>query len=428
MTTEDVMARMRDAIGRHRCETPVPDEQILDCADVRGAIVAAQAGAQVGTKVTPMAQIPFPLRRLAQLTGGLVLKLASFITFEQRSFNIHVLHALSLVADKMDRLIVSLGPGFVQRLEAGMEARLEAVVRDLSGRNSILSTTVARQEKTINDLLSQQQKTLNELASLKTSLVLQERRVSMLLEEAAIRLPASFDREQVQAIANEERHDLDGFYVAFEDRFRGSRQEIMHKLGVYLPYIRQAVERTAGAVVLDVGCGRGEWLELLYREGIPARGVDTNRLMIEQCRARCLEVVNGDALTYLRSLPDGELGAVTGFHVIEHLPFEELIRLMDETIRVLRPGGIVIFETPNPQNLAVGGCSFYMDPTHQRPLPSTTIRLLAELRGFVDVDILDLHPSTATPINEQTDVAARFNELFYGPMDYAVLGRKAQGS
>jgi len=163
---------------------------------------------------------------------------------------------------------------------------------------------------------------------------------------------------------------------------------------------------------------------LLYREGIPARGVDTNRLMIAQCRERCIEVVDADALAYLRSLPNADLGVVTGFHIIEHLPFEVLIKLMDETLRVLRPGGTVIFETPNPGNVLVGSCNFYLDPTHNRPLPSQTMKFLAESRGFVDVEILELNPSSATLIAEETDVAGRFNDYFYGAMEYAVIGRK----
>jgi O-antigen chain-terminating methyltransferase len=188
--------------------------------------------------------------------------------------------------------------------------------------------------------------------------------------------------------------------------------------------------------ILDLGCGRGEWLELLAEQGWHARGLDSNRVMVEECRQRGLAVSEGDVLAHLRSLPDASLGAVTAFHVLEHLPLEVLLRFLDETARVLRPGGIAIFETPNPENLVVGGCDFYRDPTHQRPLHPDTVQFLVEQRGLVRVEILRLsehriqdplqllpwHHSLAAYLNPLIDRAKRH---FFGPTDYAVIGRKA---
>ena len=117
--------------------------------------------------------------------------------------------------------------------------------------------------------------------------------------------------------------------------------------------------------VLDIGCGRGEWLELLKKERIQARGVDRNRVFVEQCRRIDLEVEEQDALAYLGSVPDRSLSVITSFHLVEHLGFEELIRLLDEMIRALKPGGLLILETPDPENFMVGSYSFYADPTHR---------------------------------------------------------------
>src|SRR5262249_47800542 len=157
-----------------------------------------------------------------------------------------------------------------------------------------------------------------------------EHRTNTLLEEARRRLPAPFTAEQTRKLADEGQHNLDALYVAFEDQFRGTREDIKDRLKVYVPYLLESGLGTADMPVLDLGCGRGEWLELLGDEGLHARGVDMNRALLHQCRERGLDVVEGDALAYLRGLPDNSLGAVTGFHIIEHLPFDVLINLFDE--------------------------------------------------------------------------------------------------
>jgi 2-polyprenyl-3-methyl-5-hydroxy-6-metoxy-1,4-benzoquinol methylase len=178
--------------------------------------------------------------------------------------------------------------------------------------------------------------------------------------------------------------------------------------------------------VLDLGCGRGEWLELLREEGLRARGVDLNRMLVEACRQQGLEVVDGDAIGYLRSLPDASLGVVTAIHLIEHLPFDAFVKLLDETVRVLKPGGVTIFETPNAENVLVGSNTFYLDPTHRNPLPSAVVKFLAEARGLCRLEVMPLHPYPAAcrVVETGLEVGKRFNEYFYGPQDYAVMGWK----
>lgn len=255
-----------------------------------------------------------------------------------------------------------------------------------------------------------------------TELVLQGERLANFLSEARKRLPGPFDEAQLQAFAKEEDHTLDAFYAAFDEQFRGSREEIKQRLRIYLPIIKQRGIGSAAMPVLDVGCGRGEWLELLRDEQLQASGVDSNRILVEWCRNRELEVAEEDLLSYLHGLADSSLGAVSGFHIIEHLPIETLVEFLNQTVRVLRPGGAVIFETPNPQNVLVGSCNFYFDPTHRNPLPSQVTKFLLESRGFVGVEVLNLNPSDDTPVEENSELARRFNKYFYGPMDYAVVG------
>lgn len=211
---------------------------------------------------------------------------------------------------------------------------------------------------------------------------------------------------------------LEALYVALEDRFRGTRAEIKELFREYLPYVKEH------APVIDLGCGRGEWLELLRENEIEARGVDSNSLQVERSRARGLDVTEQDLFVYLKSLPGESAGAITGFHIIEHLSFNALMALLNEVLRVLRPGGIVIFETPNPNNVVVGSNYFYLDPTHRHPLPTELMEFLFKNHGFEEIEVLPLHPWESGRVAGEGQLAERFNGYFYGPMDYAIVGRK----
>lgn len=258
---------------------------------------------------------------------------------------------------------------------------------------------------------------------LKSELAQQKHLMTRFLEEAQKFLPNQFQQAQLQ-ILTDNKYSLDALYVAFEDKFRGSREEIYDRFKIYLPLIEQAKIGRSDAHILDIGCGRGEWLELLRESGYLATGIDTNSVMLEQCRSRGLEVIEEDVIKYIQSLPDESLGAITGFHIIEHLAFEDILKLFTETLRVLKPEGLVIFETPNPENVLVGTHNFYIDPTHRNPLPSITIKFIAEFIGFCKVDILKLHPYPETLKLSGSAEAERFNDYFYGAQDYAVVGYK----
>lgn len=232
--------------------------------------------------------------------------------------------------------------------------------------------------------------------------------------------------EQLTALESPER--VTDFYVALEDGLRGSREMISQRLRVYLPFLAENGLGTTENPVLDVGCGRGEWLELLRQEQFTAQGVDANETQVEYCQALGLNVVAADALEYLRGLPAESYGVVTCFHVVEHLTLDKLLALLHEMHRVLQPGGLVLCETPNPRNVLVGTCNFYYDPTHRNPLPSPVLQIMLAHQGFERVQILDLNPSDAQPVAGDDDLTHRFNEYFYGPMDYAALGWKRVSS
>ena len=174
--------------------------------------------------------------------------------------------------------------------------------------------------------------------------------------------------------------------------------------------------------MLDVGCGRGEWLELLREGKLEAIGIDLNEAMVAQCKERGLKVVQGDAIEFLRNLPDRSQGAVTGFHIIEHLPLEVLIQLLMHSRRVLKPGGIAIFESPNCKNLMVGACNFNIDPTHRNPVFPETAQFMLETHGFERVTLKYLSPVDTTTLGNIDEESPRIRELLYGPQDFAVIG------
>jgi len=306
----------------------------------------------------------------------------------------------------------------------GLRMSLESSEQGLSK----LDNRITGLEESMNQSLAERDNLIEGLEKpisyLKTSLVLQERRLSMLLEEARKRLPEPFNHDQLHTFANEELHLLDPLYVSFEDEFRGTREDIKDRLKVYLPLIKEAKAGNDKRPILDIGCGRGEWLELLQEEGLQAKGLDINPILVEQCRERRMDVIEGDVIEYLCTLSAASLGAVTAFHLIEHLSFRLLMKLLDETVRVLKPGGLAIFETPNPENILVGACSFYLDPTHRNPLPPAMMKFLADSRGLCRVEIKHLHPydEVFRIRDDGSDLAKRFNDFFYGPQDYAVLG------
>ncbi|MGI9089284.1 MAG: methyltransferase domain-containing protein [Chthoniobacterales bacterium] len=217
---------------------------------------------------------------------------------------------------------------------------------------------------------------------------------------------------------------LDAFYFSFENRFRGPRAEIKKRLEFYLPLIREADAGATARPVLDLGCGRGEWLELLQENGLSAVGVDLNRAMVAQCAQRNLFATEADAVAHLRQLDEGSCGAVTGFHVIEHLPLETLVDLIAEARRVLQPGGVAIFESPNCKNLTVGACNFNIDPTHRNPVFPETAEFILETQGFENIRLEYLSPAAGSPFAGGDPNSVALTALLYGPQDFAVIGFK----
>ena len=219
---------------------------------------------------------------------------------------------------------------------------------------------------------------------------------------------------------------MDSFYRAFEDRHRGSRDLIKGRLSKYSPFVQPLVALYPGAKTFDVGCGRGEWLELMDEAGFAATGGDLDADMLEACRERNLSAFQGDAIEHLATLDSNSHALISGFHVVEHVSFEQLKRLVTEALRVLKPGGLLILETPNPENIAVATCNFYVDPSHQKPVPPLLLSFVAEHAGFDRVKVVRLQEPAAV-----TDAEAEIhllNVLGAVSPDYAIVAQKEAGS
>ncbi len=224
-------------------------------------------------------------------------------------------------------------------------------------------------------------------------------------------------------------------YVGFERRFRGDPEDVLRTLS------ERYLDLLAGsAPVLDVGCGRGELLSALAERGVACSGVDLDAGMVAEARAAGLDVAEGDAVAHLRSLPEASLGSIIAVHVAEHLPLPALIDLLELAASRLRPGGLLVAETPNPASLVVLGNSYILDPTHVWPLHPSLLTFLCERAGFRDVELrfhapaeayhlprLDVPPGAewAGPVNDAVD---RLNDVLFGPQEYAVVARTPPAS
>ena len=161
----------------------------------------------------------------------------------------------------------------------------------------------------------------------------------------------------------------DDFYVAFEEKFRGSEELIKERQKKYLKFINPLKILKDEVKALDIGCGRGEWISLLNENGFNARGIDINESMVRLASQKGLNAAVSDALGELKSLDENSLDIITAFQVVEHIKFDDVLELIKEAKRVLAPCGILILETPNPENIMVGTQWFYLDATHKNFIP-----------------------------------------------------------
>jgi O-antigen chain-terminating methyltransferase len=327
----------------------------------------------------------------------------------------------------------------VNRVEQ-IEDYLGTAVADLQDQSELLADTKAELDThlaSIDEFLETVDARFANQASEKAMLWREMSRVRMEaqlrlyhLDSLAARLESGLDEVSDdgawQAPSAASKGALDAFYLAFENACRGDEEDIAAQLRAdYLETVQAALAQSGEDGVLDIGCGRGEWLRVLGEAGIEASGIDLSPVMAEHCRGQGLDVVVGDAVQALAELPAESRTVVSGFHIIEHLPFAVLYRLFEEVARVLRPDGVFIFETPNPENVLVGSHTFYHDATHSNPLTPTATSFLAEYHGFHPVEIRRLHPyPPQAQVPGRDPLTERVNGHLCGPQDYALIGQK----
>jgi O-antigen chain-terminating methyltransferase len=382
---------------------PLPDNfrglrPHIDWHQILAGVRLAEQHVPVGSHLPELTRLPGPLRWVGLLVARCVVVLTRFITTRQRDFNAAAIGTLHNVHGML-RHLEQVQTENLKRLEA-LSAQQNASLGELTGRIERLQEELARNRQGLNA---------------------QDQRLSLLLGEVRRRLAGPLDTEQMQALAAEEAHSLDALRAALQELSHGSRAGMQECRRDYLAVLHTAGAGTAERPILDVGSGSGAWLELLREEGLEARGVEGNRVLAEECRGRGLRVGDGEPLGALRGEPDASLGAVTAFGLLERLPLSELVRFLDDVVRVLRPGGVAVFETPNPQNLLVGSYAFHLDPTRHRPLAAPVARFLAEARGLCHVEIRYPFAPAETPAGRPADALA---DALAQPQTYAVVGWK----
>ena len=386
--------------------------------DVLAALSASPEGRSKNVRVDGL-RFPALVRKLYRVpvVGYMLETVVGIVRLpvllsSQRQFEGHVLTQLEVLANQINQQSKT---GF--QVAESFSRELEHVWKE-HGR---LAEMVPEEVRKV----SEEQRTFAELQHQQVvGLFREQRQIVEGLKKLREEIETSNRNQQgrnERRLPDHEPARLDELFASLTEHLRGTSAEIKEGLKFYLPFLKAA---GVSGNILDLGCGRGEWLELLKENDLQARGVESNTVMTAQARSKGLEVVEADALTYLRSLPDQILNAVTGFHFIEHVPFEALIELLDEILRTLRPGGLVVFETPNPKNLVVGACNFYSDPTHLKPLFPETVAFILSNRGFANVKIEYVNAVADSPFTADGETSRVLDSWFYSARDFAVIARK----
>ena len=392
------------------------------------------------------------LVRGRQIVHSEVRRYVDLIAGKQIEFNTHIVHLMNKLADKLENKVggdIQLVSQNVQELENKVSGDIQLVSRNVqelenkvSGDIQVVSRNVQELENKVGGEIQLVSQNVQELENRTTTIV--GEKVTNVFEtinadlenkEWLANLLDNKIQDRLEFIPPTDADEMMNYFL-FEEKYRGSTEEIKQRQSIFIDHFKNCQS------VLDIGCGRGEFLSLLKENGIGAKGIDLNEDMILYCQKNGLDASQGNALTYLQSLKDKSLDGVFSGQVVEHLQPDELINLVKLCYDKMKFGTHFVAETVNPTCLSVFAKSFYMDLSHVKPIHPATIKFLMESVGFRDVEFkfFSPHPDEAkleTFEGEEgmNDVGCRqlevmnaninkLNGLLYGYQDYAVIGKK----
>ena len=364
---------------------------------------------------------------------GIVMRVMRLYTTRQVEFNGTVLRVLNAMFDKLHEIVDQFN--YFREAEVRLQQRIEqdetaqgAFLEQLHGQRQRIERLEGR-ERILDRRLSHVENLENRLAhALAENIALRQRLDSLVLHWSGTANPAETKQvtgDDHAALLNEH------LYLPLLNEDRGIESVIKARVQRYLPlFARQADAGTlAKAPVLDVGCGRGEFLDACREARIPCQGVDINEDMARQCEAKGHRVACADAVQHLRSLGDRSLRGIVAIQVVEHLPPAQVIEFLKLSVHKLSPGGRLVIETPNVTSFFALSM-FYRDFTHQQPIHPDTLTFMLQSLGMREIKRLDLSPVDEAlrldPVEEPAMAAniRKLNDIVYGHLDYAILAEK----
>ena len=460
-SAEALLTRLRQRIAEQRRmdadgDTAMPAPSAESVAEY---VERAAQVADVGASVPAFAELGALRRALAQLSGRAILYFLRLISVDQRRFNRLLVRAVGALGRDATAARDQLAEFASHQAEqaAGLfalDARVQSAEADWSALAERLGaidasraalatslhtveTGLAERDRWFADIGNRDSAHARAIADLRAAVAYlraqiadRDRRIDALLAEVSgRRTPTASDPAPAPLPPPADTNALDTW--AFAQAFHGDEGSVKTHQARYLRYF------TGASDVLDVGCGRGEFLELLRDAGITARGVDLSNDMVLRCREKELDVLKADLLPYLAALPDASLGGVFASQVIEHLPTPVLLAFVRLAYDKLRPDGILVVETLNPECLLVHYRWFWMDLTHVRLIHSETLKFLLVTTGFRDLEGQLIGPREPAPLLpplqlagdtaalEQFNAATdHLNRLLHGSPDYALIARR----
>jgi SAM-dependent methyltransferase len=395
--------------------------------------------------VDRLAQLPQPTRALPELSaqrerlnaawdvprapegGGLAgrarrrqWQMLAPVLDRQREFNSTTVQLLNGYLDETARLHARLA-----ELASALVQYCQRILPVVDARDRIASALATTRAELVLEAFDRRQESL--ARRLEGLLALRDRLETVSAEVSGIRAALAGVTEAAPLPSRD-----DAAYVAFENVYRGDPEALRQRLAGYVALF------DAGGPVVDLGCGRGEFLELLRAAGIAGRGVESNAEAVALCRSQGLDVTSGDLVAFLRQQPDGTLGGVFAAQVVEHLPPGVLTAAIREAHRALKAGGVLVLETVNVRSVHAFHEVYLRDLTHITPLHPDTLRFVAAAQGFTDVrvemrtpvdaagrlqpiPVEGLPAPSAAVLNENV---ARLNAILYGPQEYALIARR----